>query len=87
MNPFGKTAKALELNGDLLQITKGRRKQSLSLEAVNAAPVVRKGAFGAMLTIPSDSGGDVVLKAAAKVEAAAFSEIFKAAWIRFNRAA
>ncbi len=87
MNPFGKTAKALELNGDLLQITKGRRKQSLTLEAVNAAPVVRKGAFGAMLTIPSDSGGDVVLKAAAKVEAAAFSEIFKAAWIRFNRAA
>ena len=87
MNPFGKTAKVMELDGHLLRIARGGQKTSLSLGSVTAPPMVRKGAFGTVLTVPSVACDDVILKGAANVDAAAFSETVKNAWISFNLSA
>ena len=87
MNPFGKTAKVMELDGNLLRVAKGGHTPSLSLEVLTAPPMVRKGAFGTTLTVKSAACDDVILKGAAYVAATAFSEAVKAAWIHFNHAA
>lgn len=87
MNPFGKTAKVMELDGNLLRVAKGGHTPSLSLEVLTAPPMVRKGAFGTTLTVKSATLDDVILKGAANVAATAFSEAVTAAWIRFNLAA
>lgn len=87
MNPSGRTAKVIELDGNLLRVAKGGHTPSLSLEVLTVPPMVRKGAFGSTLTVKTAACDEVILKGAAYVAATAFSEDVKAAWTRFNVAA
>ena len=84
VNPFGTTARVIELDGHQLRITKRGQTTSMSLQALSAPPAVRKGALGAMLTLPSGENDDIILRGASNVDAKAFSDGVKDAWINFN---
>ena len=87
MNPFGKTARVMELDGYHLRITRRGKTASMSLEALSAAPIVRKGALGTILTVSSGQDDEIILKGAAYNDARVFSEGVKEAWIIFHLAA
>ena len=84
VNPFGTTARVIQLEGHHLRITRLGKTTSMSLQAHPAPPVVRKGAFGTILTISSGEHDDIILKGAAHIDARAFSDGVKEAWISFN---
>ncbi|GGD30141.1 hypothetical protein GCM10011358_12740 [Sinisalibacter lacisalsi] len=56
----------------------------VSLDAVSAPPIARKGAFGTTLAIPSGDPFAIVMKGARYSEAQAFSEGLRGAWVAFN---
>ena len=87
VNPFGKTARVMELDGYHLRITRRGKTASMSLEALSAAPIVRKGALGTILTVSSGQDDEIILKGAAYNDARVFSEGVKEAWIIFHLAA
>jgi DNA helicase IV len=87
VNPFGTTAKVLELDGDMLRATKRGQTAHLSLADVCDSPVVRKGAFGSTLTVRSSTLAETILRGASYPEAVDFSDQVKRAWIEFNLAA
>ncbi len=86
-DPFGKSARAMELDGDHIRITRGSQVASMSLQSLASAPSLRKGMLGTALTISSGEFEDVTLKGAGHQDAHKFSEQVEDAWIRINLAA
>lgn len=87
VNPFGSTAKVLELDGDDLRATKRGETAQLSLADIQEPPAVRKGALGTTLTVRSGAHADTILRGASYLEAVDFSNKVQRAWIDFNVAA
>lgn len=87
INPFGKTARAMQLDGDILQITQSDKDASVSLQALTAAPLIRKGLFGSTLSISLGKGDAYSVRGAGHAYAREFSEILKNAWVKFNLSA
>ncbi|OYX40139.1 MAG: helicase IV [Rhodobacterales bacterium 32-64-14] len=87
-DPFGKSARAMELDGDLIRITRRGQVASMPLQALASVPSLRKGMLGTALTIRSAGEfDDVTLKGAGHHAAHDFSAQVTAAWTRFNLAA
>ena len=86
-DPFGKSARAMELDGDHIRIMRGGQLVSISLQALVTPPALRRGMLGTALTIRASDYGDVTLKAAGHLDAKEFSDEVKEAWSRFNLAA
>lgn len=87
VNPFGSTAKILELDGDNLRATKRGETAQLSLADIQEPPIVRKGALGSTLTVRSGAQADTILRGASYSEAVDFSNKVQRAWVDFNVAA
>lgn len=87
MNPFGTTARAIELEGDRLLVTARGMPVSVSLADIDEAPALRKGAFGTTLSLKPSEQSNVVLRGAGPADARAFADSVKAAWVSFNIAA
>ena len=87
MNPFGTTARAIELQDDHLLVTGRRMPASVSLADIGEAPALRKGAFGTTLSLQSSGQNNVILRGAGHADARAFADSVKAAWISFNTGA
>ena len=87
VNPFGTTAKVLELDGDDLRATKRGQTVQLSLAAVCGPPAVQRGVLGSTMTVRSDAQPDTILRGANHTEAVEFSDKVRRAWIDFNVAA
>lgn len=84
MNPFGTTARAIELQGDQLLVTGRSMPASVSLADIGEAPALRKGALGTTLSLQSSGQSNVILRGAGHADARAFADSVKAAWISFN---
>ena len=87
VNPFGTTARAMELQGDHLLVTGRSMLASVSLADISEAPALRKGAFGTTLSLQSSGQNNVILRGAGHADARAFADSVKAAWISFNTSA
>jgi len=87
VNPFGTTARAMELQGDHLLVTGRSMPASVSLADISEAPALRKGAFGTTLSLQSSGQNNVILRGAGHADARAFADSVKAAWISFNTSA
>jgi DNA helicase IV len=87
VDPFGRSIRAIELDGYHIRITHRGQVATMSLQALTRAPSLRKGVLGTALTINEQERADVTLKAASHVAAASFAEEVKEAWTRFNLAA
>jgi DNA helicase-4 len=83
-DPLGRSAQAMELDGDQLRVTRRGIVTSMPLEALTSPPEIRKGMLGTALTIKSGEHGDVTLKGARYLDTQAFSEAVRGAWVRFN---
>jgi DNA helicase-4 len=86
-DPFGKSTRVMELDGDYIRTTRRGLVTSISLQSLATAPSLRKGMFGTSLTISSGEFDDLTLKGASHQDAHEFSERVKEAWTRFNLAA
>src|SRR5690606_29467294 len=86
-DPFGKSARIMELDGDYLRVTRRDQVASMSLQSLVAAPAIRKGMLGTTLTITSGEHEEVTLKGAGHFDARVFSQEVKDAWVRFNLSA
>jgi DNA helicase-4 len=84
VNPFGTTARAIELAGDHLLVTGRSMPSSVSLAELGEAPALRKGALGTTLSLQSSGQSNVILRGAGHADARAFADSVKAAWVRFN---
>ena len=82
VNPFGVTAKAVELDGNSLRVLRRRRIEVISLQAVSAAPSMRRGVLVARLVVPVADAADIVLKGAREEDIMVLSEHINRAWIR-----
>lgn len=87
INPLGMSARMLELDEHRLQVTKRGETQWVSLDALTAPPIVRRGIFGATLTATTRTHDDVVLRGTRSSDAAVFAEELRNAWGRHNVAA
>jgi DNA helicase-4 len=83
-DPFNKSARAIELDGDQILITRRGRVATMPLQSIASAPFLRKGILGTALTIRSGDSRDVTLKGAGDHAAHDFSEQVSAAWTRVN---
>lgn len=86
VNPFGTTFQAMELDGDYLRVTRRGLTSSVSLEAISAAPLVRKGTVGATMTVAT-AERHLVVRGLRHPDAYLFAEEVKRAWIGFNLSA
>lgn len=84
VNPFGTTARAIELQGDHLLVTRRSMPASVSLADIGEAPALRKGVLGTTLSLQSTGQSNVILRGAGHADARAFAESVKAAWVSFN---
>ncbi len=84
MNPFGTTARAIELQGDQLLVTGRSMPASVSMADIGEAPALRKGALGTTLSLQSSGQSNVILRGAGHADARSFADSVKAAWVRFN---
>ena len=82
VNPFGLTAKAVELNDDSLRVFRRRGVEAISLQAVSAMPFMRRGVLVPRLVVPVADAADIVLKGARGVKIAPFAAHITEAWIR-----
>lgn len=87
VDPFGRNARAFELDGDQLRIVRRGAAAALSLGALREPPTVRKTAFGTMVIIASDQDGRTTVRGARYADALAFSETVKRAWVEYNLSA
>jgi hypothetical protein len=60
VNPFGTTARAIELEGNHLLVTGRSMPASVSLADVGEAPTLRKGALGTTLSLQSTGQNNVI---------------------------
>ena len=84
VNPFGTTARAIELQGDLLLVTGRSIPATMSLADIGEAPAFRKGALGTTLSLQSSGQSNVILRGAGHADARSFADSVKAAWVKFN---
>ncbi|RVU04826.1 helicase IV [Rhizobium sp. RMa-01] len=77
----------MELSGDHLRLTRRGLTTSVSLEAISSAPLVRRGALGATMTVNATERDDIVIRGTRYSDAQAFAEEVKTAWIEFNLSA
>lgn len=84
MNPFGTTARAIELQGDQIFVIERSARASISLADIGAEPAIRQGALGTTLSLQSSGQSKVILRGANHADARAFANSVKAAWINFN---
>lgn len=84
VNLFGKTARAVELDGHHLHVTRRGQTTSMSLEAMASPPSVRRGMLGTTLTLSSAECDDIILCGAGYSDALAFSDEVRKGWIDFN---
>ena len=84
VNPFGLAAKAVELDGDFLRVLRRRGIEVISLQAVSAAPIVRRGLVASRLVVPLADAADIVLKGARGGDIAPFAAHINEAWIRLT---
>lgn len=82
-DPFRAKFRAMEITGDHLLLTRRGFTSSVSLEAISAAPVVRRGALGSTIGV-STTEASFVMKGLRYAEAVAFAEEVKLAWTSFN---
>jgi len=87
VNPFGTTARAIELEGDHLLVTKRGLRASVSFPDICEAACLRKGALGTTLSLQSSEQSNVILRGAGHADARAFADRVKAAWVSFNTGA
>ena len=87
INPFRKSAQAVELDGDRVRITQRGIDTSLSLQSLEAPPTLRRGLLRTTLSISSVNGDTYTLYGAGHIAARDFAEGLKSAWVRFNLAA
>lgn len=87
MNPFGTTARAIELQGDHLLVTGRSMPASVSLADIGDVPTLRKGALGTTLSLQSSGQSNVILRGAGHADARSFADSVKAAWVKFNTGA
>lgn len=87
VDPFGKSARAMELDGDHIRIKCRRQITSIPLKSLSGPPAVGKGMLGTALTIRSADFDDLTLKGLWHHTANDFSAQVTAAWTRFNLAA
>ena len=87
MNPFGTTARAIELQGDHLLVTGRSMPATVSLADIGEAPALRKGALGTTLSLQSTGQSNVILRGAGHADARAFADSVKAGWVSFNTCA
>jgi DNA helicase IV len=83
-NPFGTTARAIELQGDHLMVAGRNMPTLVSLADIGEEPALRKGALGTTLSLQSSEQSNIILRAANHTDAREFADIVKAAWVRFN---
>ncbi|MGR9503747.1 UvrD-helicase domain-containing protein [Rhizobium leguminosarum] len=83
-NPFGGAVRILELDDGHLRVVRGGQISSIPLEDVMSPPVVRKGAFGATITVSSKGRDDVILRGVRHSDGRAFASNVEEAWIDFN---
>ena len=86
-DPFGRSARAIELDGVCIRIMQRGQVASLPLQSLTSVPSLRKGLFGTKLTIRSDEIDDVTLRGADHDAASVFSAHVTAAWADINLAA
>ncbi|SFI64727.1 DNA helicase-4 [Phyllobacterium sp. CL33Tsu] len=86
VNLFGTTFRAMELDGDHLRLTRRGLTSSVPLEAISAAPLVRKGTVGATMTVTT-AERSLVMRGLRYSDGCAFAEVVKSAWIGFNLSA
>ncbi|MGQ0566033.1 MAG: hypothetical protein ACT4OK_13310 [Gemmobacter sp.] len=84
VNPFGASARAIELQGDHLLVTGRSMPASVSLADIGEAPVLRKGALATTLSLQSSGQSNVMLRGAGHADARSFADSVKAAWVKFN---
>lgn len=93
---LGRLGDLLGMSGQVIelidqQVIKRRTRRGLiaemSLQAMTAPPILRRGVFGARLTIPSSETGDITLRRARYEDARVFSESVHQAWIAINLSA
>jgi len=85
--PFGKSARVLELQGNLIQITRRGQTVAMPLLSMQGAPSLRKGMLGTTVSVRLGDRDEAVLKGAGHQDAHAFSTQVTAAWTRVNLAA
>lgn len=87
VDPLGRSARVMELDGEHLRVMRRGQVASMSLQSLVSPPVVWKGMFGTALTISLGELGHVRLKGAGYRDAWHFSEALETAWVRFNLSA
>lgn len=85
VDPFGRSARSLEIVGTNLRMSRRGRAVEIPLQDVSAAPTVKQGKLGASLRIASEGNSEIYLKGAGKAEAVAFAAAIREAWTRTNR--
>lgn len=86
-DPFGKSARALELQGDHIQITRRGQTVAMPLLSMQGAPSLRKGMLGTAVSLSWADRDDALLKGAGHQDAHTFSMQVTAEWTRVNLAA
>ncbi len=86
-DPLGRSARALELDGDNIRIFRRNKIAAIPVQAMAGAPSLLKGLLWTSLTIRSNNCDTVMLKGADHQAALEFSAQVTAAWIGFNLAA
>ncbi|SFK80723.1 DNA helicase-4 [Loktanella salsilacus] len=87
LNPFGTTARAIELKGDHLLVTGRSMPAALSLADIGEAPALRKGVLGTTLSLQVSANRDVILRGTDHADACAFADTVQTAWVSFNTGA
>ena len=85
-DPFGKSARGMDLDGDHIRIKCRGQMASMALQSLASSPALKMGLLGTTVTIRADDHA-FLLKGAGHREARAFSEGIREAWVRFNLAA
>lgn len=83
INPWGSTARTIELREDVLWAT-GELNANVALSELLSAPIVHKGLLSSTVTLQSTAGRSFTVRGVLHAEAIAFSETVYSAWSRFN---
>ncbi|MGO7219354.1 UvrD-helicase domain-containing protein [Rhizobium ruizarguesonis] len=84
VNPWGRKASQINLEGDYLEVSSGGRTISIPLEQILSAPRVQMGWISTTLTILTAGGDSVVLRGARHRDAHAFAAELVKVWVNFN---
>ncbi|WP_377277306.1 UvrD-helicase domain-containing protein [Rhizobium sp. R86522] len=83
-NPFWLSARAFELSGSDMLVTKRGSTSTVSLEDLISPPSIEKGLFGTSCKFLASGGREFLLRGVRFPDACSFSDAVKTAWIAFN---